>query len=137
MRTIRTPQKRAAFLEAVAATGGNITRACKVSKLSKRAVYDWRNAEEKFKDEWEAALELGLDSLEDEARRRAHDGVSKPVFHQGKKCGVIQEYSDTLLIFMLKAGRPDKYRERVDMKHSGRVTLEQLLQQVGSGATGS
>lgn len=127
-RTNRTPEKRAAFLLAVEETGGNVTRACKASKISKRSAYDWRAEDEAFKAEWDAAVELGLDSLEDEARRRAHDGVTKPIYHQGKKVGTVQEYSDTLLIFLLKGGRPEKYRERVDAHLSGKVTLEQLVQ---------
>jgi hypothetical protein len=57
------------------------------------------------------------DQLEQEARRRAHDGVRKPVYQGGKRVGYIQEYSDTLLIFLLKGLRPEKYRERFE--HSG------------------
>jgi hypothetical protein len=32
---------------------------------------------------------------------------------------VIREYSDTLLMFMLKALDPDKYRERKERRHMG------------------
>ena len=35
----------------------------------------------------------------------------RPVFHQGKEIGSIREYSDTLLIFMLKARRPATFRD--------------------------
>ena len=42
------------------------------------------------------------DALEAEARRRAVEGVRKPVFYQGVICGWVGEYSDTLLIFLLK-----------------------------------
>jgi hypothetical protein len=50
--------------------------------------------------------------LEDEAVRRGREGHLRPVFHQGKEIGAIREYSDTLLIFMLKARRPAKFREQ-------------------------
>jgi hypothetical protein len=50
--------------------------------------------------------------LEDEAKRRAHDGIDEPVFYQGEKCGVVRKYSDNLLIFMLKARRREKFSER-------------------------
>jgi hypothetical protein len=33
------------------------------------------------------------------------------VFHQGREIGAIREYSDTLLVFMLKARRPAKFRD--------------------------
>ncbi len=53
------------------------------------------------------------------SHRRAFEGVEEPVFHQGKQCGTIRRYSDTLTIFLLKAHRPAKYRER--REHIGEV----------------
>ena len=57
--------------------------------------------------EFEDADEEVTETLEREATRRASKGTLKPVFYQGKVCGEIREYSDTLLIFLLKARRPD------------------------------
>jgi hypothetical protein len=71
-----------------------------------------RAADEAFARAWEDALEQGTDSLEDEARRRALQGVEKPVFREGRQVGTVTEYSDTLLIFLLKARRPEKFRDR-------------------------
>jgi len=31
----------------------------------------------------------------------------------------VQRYSDTLLIFLMKARRPDKYRDNVKVEHAG------------------
>jgi hypothetical protein len=56
--------------------------------------------------------------LEDEAVRRAVDGVRKPIFYKGKPiriCGEIvyeTEYSDTLLIQLLKAYYPEKFGDK-------------------------
>ena len=44
--------------------------------------------------------------------RRARDGVKRPVFYMGQIVGYIQEYSDTLLKFLLEAKRPAVYRAR-------------------------
>lgn len=74
---------------------------------------------------------MATDALEAEARRRAVDGVPEPVFHQGKKCGTVKKYSDRMLEILLKGHRPEKFREKVDMNHSGRVTLEKLVEQSG------
>jgi hypothetical protein len=104
-------QKRAAFLAALAETA-NVSRACLVARLPRRTAYDARAADPAFAAAWDAAVELGTDALEDEAVRRAHEGTVKPVFYKGAECGGIREYSDTLLIFMLKARRPERYRER-------------------------
>jgi hypothetical protein len=57
--------------------------------------------------------------LEDEAVRRAYEGVERPVFQGGKQVGVVREYSDTLLIFLLKALRPEKYRGVVPKTRRG------------------
>lgn len=113
MRTIRTDKKRAKFLAAIIETGGNITRACKDAGISRRSAYEWREADSVFAQEWDEAVEAGTDELEEEARRRAYAGVDEPVFYQGEECGSVRKYSDTLLIFLLKGRRPDKYRERV------------------------
>lgn len=49
--------------------------------------------------------------LEDEARRRAVDGVDEPVFQGGELVGHVRRYSDRLLEFLLRGRRPTVYRE--------------------------
>jgi hypothetical protein len=64
------------------------------------------------------AKEMAADRLEEEAWRRAVDGVEEPVgFYRGEPGAYVRRYSDTLLIFLLKGLRPEKYRERYE--HSG------------------
>ena len=36
------------------------------------------------------------------------------MFYKGAVCGHVRRYSDTLLMFLLKAHRPEKYRERYE-----------------------
>ncbi len=57
------------------------------------------------------ADELGraVAALETEAVRRALEGVEVPVFHQGRECGNTVKHSDTLLMFLLKTLRPERY----------------------------
>ena len=82
-----------------------------------------------FDAAFEDAMEEAADLLESEARRRAHDGVEEPVFgslggNQGSgEVGRIRKYSDTLLIFLLKGARPDKYRERQEHQVTGSLNL--------------
>jgi len=124
VRTIRTAKKRKALIAAVEACAGNVTRACKLANVSRNAVWEWSRDEPAFSDELEAAIERGADLLEEEAVRRAYVGVEKPVYQGGALVGHVQEYSDTLLIFLLKGKRPERYRERVDMHHTGEAVLE-------------
>jgi hypothetical protein len=117
-RTERTPEKGEKFLRKLRSTGGNVSRACKAEGLTRSAAYAWRAVDEVFRAAWDEAVEAGLDDLEQEARRRAFKGTLKPVYYKGCEVGQIREYSDTLMIFLLKGGRPQKFRERVE--HMGR-----------------
>ena len=53
-------------------------------KIVRATVYAWRDADEKFRGEWDAALEEAVDVLEAEVRRRGVEGVEEPILFQGK-----------------------------------------------------
>ena len=110
-RTAKKGAREAQFLAALEQTG-NVSRACVLSKFPRRSAYDLRDADEAFKKAWDATLDRAADLLEEEARRRAYQGVKKPVFQGGKLVGHVQEYSDTLLIFLLKGNKPAKFGDR-------------------------
>lgn len=59
-------------------------------------------------------------TLEDEAVRRAHEGINKAVRYKGKIVGYETEFSDSLLIFTLKGGKPEKYKDRATFEHTGK-----------------
>lgn len=121
-RTIRTAEKEDAFLEVLSA-GGSVYKAARAAKIGRRTAYEWRDADEEFAKRWALAVEDGVDAMEDEAHRRAVEGVDKPVYYQGAECGYVREYSDTLLIFTLKARRPEKYRENINHNHTGNISV--------------
>jgi hypothetical protein len=121
MKTIRTAKNRNRFLAAIAESG-NITAACEATRLSRAAMYEWRADDPSFAAEWDAALERGLDSLEDELMRRAKDGTLRPVFQGGELVGHTREYSDTLGIFLLKSRRRQIYGDRQFIEQ--RISLE-------------
>jgi hypothetical protein len=103
--------KKRAFLEAFKRCA-SISKAARLAKVNRATHYDWMQDED-YAKEFESAKPIAAQALEDEAVRRANQGVLKPVYYQGKKVGSIREYSDTLLIFLLKGALPDKYKERV------------------------
>lgn len=96
---------RPRFLAALEQSG-NVSEACRLAGVGRSTVYDARRADAAFAADWEGALEASTDALETEARRRAVQGVSRPT-----QWGKVQQYSDVLLIFLLKAARPEKYRD--------------------------
>lgn len=113
-----TPEKATAFCAALAETG-IVGKACKAVEISRRTAYNWREEHPEFAKAWDSALKIGVSALEDEAHRRAFEGIEEPVFHQGEVCGTVRKYSDTLAIFLLKAHAPEKYRENTRMELTG------------------
>lgn len=109
--------KKDAFLAAYAKVGV-LGRAAELAKCNRNTHYEWLKDSE-YAKAFDEAHEQACESLETEARRRAVEGTDKPVFHQGTQCGVIREYSDTLLIFLMKGAMPKKYRENYSHEHSG------------------
>lgn len=121
---------REAFLAELAARG-NVSAAAAAAGISRYTFYEWRAADPDFAAAWDTALETAIDAMELEARRRAVEGVEKPIVGRvGKdQDGVIvyvREYSDSLMTLLLKAHRPDKYRERTDVRHSGKIDVTRL-----------
>lgn len=116
-------ERRTLFLDTLS-DGGHISNAAKAAGLPRRTVYNWRKTDDTFRDAWDEALDLGTDALEDEAIRRALYGVEKPVYQGGKKVGMVQEYSDGLMQFLLKGRRPEKYKDRVEQTAKTTLTLD-------------
>lgn len=117
LQRLATLKAKARFLREFAECG-NVLRSAKAVKVGRRTVYDWLQVDEEFKALYGQAHEDALDELEEEARRRAVDGVLEPVYQGGKKVGSIRKYSDTLLITLLKGKRPETFRERFE--HTGK-----------------
>ena len=123
-----TAARAAAFLAALADTA-NVSASAKAADLGRSTAYDLRRDDPDFAAAWDAAMETGLDALEDEAMRRAKDGVSRFVVSGGKvvmhpETGEpLKEhvFSDALTMFLLRARRPERYKERsaVDLTVAG------------------
>lgn len=115
--TILTPKKREQFVSQLY-EHGNVTLAARAVGVSRQAMYQAREQDPELRAAWEDAIESYADLLEAEADRRAVVGVRRPIVYQGEVVDVdYREYSDSLLMFRLKALRPKKYRDSV--KHVG------------------
>ena len=91
---------------------GNIKKAAELSNISYSAIFRYRKKNKKFNKEMESALESAAVLLEDEAKRRAIEGIEEPIFYKGQSTGSKIKYSDKLLITLLKAHYPEKYAEK-------------------------
>lgn len=117
-----TPEQFEKFLELLREVP-NVTRAARTLGLSARAFRTHKAKNPDFSAAWDEALEEAIEKCEAEVHRRAFEGTEKPVTFQGVITDTYREYSDTLAMFLLKAHRPDKYRERVDQNITGGLSL--------------
>ena len=99
---VRVKQWHGAFLKALAKTP-SVTIACKAAGISRRTAYDRRERDPAFAEAWADALNQSVDVLEHEVYQRA-----------------LKEDSQ-LAMFVLKAFRPERYRE------TSRVEIDQRM----------
>jgi hypothetical protein len=127
-----TPAVKAAFLEALAETA-NVRRAAAQVGFSARIRSIHARRDPEFAARWDETMQTAVETVfEAEAIRRAVEGVEKGVYFQGQQVGVHREYSDTLLIFLLKGWRPERYKDRSEVMHAGSVALLKKLERIGT-----
>jgi len=100
--TKRSGDWAASFLKSLRLTG-SLTSACCSAGVRKEEVYSRKAKDPEFARVFEEALELAIEDLEAEARKRALSG------------------SDDLLMFLLRAYKPELYGERSTLVHEGQV----------------
>lgn len=126
---LKKEEKKIAFLRAYAQCG-SIRKSAKAVDIDRRTYYKWRDED----PEWAEALKVADDEyneiMEEEADRRAIEGVKKPIYYKGERIDLVQEYSDTLLMFRMKGRMPEKYRDNQVVEHKGHVTINHLLQEI-------
>lgn len=125
-----TRDARDKFIQHLCVTG-NISASARYAGVSRSTVHRWRDADPVFAELWADAEEEGVDALEQEARRRATEGDEEYVVSMGQlvkdpETGAFlttRKRSDTLMTLLLKAHRPEKYRERHDVKNTGTISI--------------
>lgn len=110
---VANPKARA-FLRAYSATG-NLTEAARAVGVARQSHYYWLDHVPGYREAAREAREMAADRLEREAWRRAVEGWEEPVYQKGQLVGTVRRYSDTLLAMLLRAARPERYRERIDV----------------------
>ena len=100
------------FLEASTLTG-NVRLAASAARIDRSTPYHLAARDAAFAAAWAAAEENAIDLLEAEARRRALAG------------------SDGLLMFLLRAHRPERYRESLDVRLDIRAEAQRIADRLG------
>ena len=107
-----TPEVQARFIEALADTG-MVQAACEAVDMSVQSAYRLRRAPggESFAHAWTVALDHAAGVLADLAFSRAIQGVDEPIYDRdGARIGVKTRYNDRMVMFLLRAYRPDQFR---------------------------
>ena len=106
---IDSSRKQTRFLAAFAASA-SVLQAARWAKINRQCHYNWLKEDPTYKPRFEAATAQAAQTLEDEATRRAYEGLRRAVRYKGKIVGYETEYSDSLLIERLRAANPERYR---------------------------
>lgn len=93
-----------------------VSAAIRASGAHMAALARWRREDPDFSAREAEARSEVADQLESEAVRRGMKGVRTPVYQGGLLAGYQTVYSDALLTLMLKASRPDRFRERSEVQ---------------------
>jgi hypothetical protein len=105
-----TEELQRAFIEALADTA-SVEAACRLVGRSPASAYRLRRHPlgEGFAAAWQAAIDLGIRRIEDNAVDRAVNGVEVPVFIHGGEVVTRRVYNDRLAMFMLRNRAPERY----------------------------
>ena len=105
-----TPERQRQFVATLAATG-IVTQAARSIGKSMEALYRLRAkpGAEGFAAAWDAALERGVQRLEDCALERALQGTPTPIVSGGKLLGTWNKPDNALLRFLLQHRLPARY----------------------------
>jgi hypothetical protein len=114
---LRRERLQHAFLEHFA-HWGIISHACRLAGITNtNTVYQWLEHDESFALAYRQAEQASLEVLEREAFRRATEGTpyKRTSYWRGEPVGTDEkiEYSDALMVTLLRARAPEKYRENV------------------------
>lgn len=107
-----TPQRQRDFIAALAGTG-SLEFACMEVGMSKSSAHRLRRSPgaDQFSAAWDVALEHAAKVLLDTAFERALIGSTEPVFdREGNRTGTRYRQNDRLLMFLLRAYMPGRFR---------------------------
>ena len=131
-------EKQRVFLECYI-IAPSLNRACQLAKerghtISRSGPGEWSKSNKAFKEAFQKAKKQALRYLEEEARRRAVEGIRRKKFYKGEpiidpKTGQQYEeieYSDKLLMFLMKNLIPDVYGDKSKVEISGSLDLHNI-----------
>lgn len=125
-RPRRVSARKRRFLRAFS-YNANLTAAAKAAGIARQTPYKWRDEDPEFAAAMEEAEQESIDRLEAHAFRLAYEGVQRVRHSAGKVVRnddgtpyIETEYSEGMLALLLKARRPERYKERAVHEITGK-----------------
>lgn len=115
-----TPEKYTAFCAVLAETA-NVSKASAAIGVSRYTVYQWRKNDPAFAERWDDAMKAALLGLEDEAHRRAFEGMEEPLTHQGQFTYLYERDENGHIIF------DEEIVERTVITKAGKSTEQEVV----------
>ena len=99
------------------------------SGVDRTTHYWWMKNDPEYRKSFEEAREEACGLLEDEAVRRAYKGTLRPQAIGGGKVMMVTEFSDQLLMFLLKCRNPKVFGDRREdtMHIDGQLSVADVL----------
>src|SRR5690606_23289223 len=110
-QTMTDAERKRKFLDAYRELH-TIKAACQATGISRSTHHYWLASDPDYAELYEYARQDVSDTLEAEAWRRGYEGVERIKYYKGKEIGREREYSDQLLLVLLKANAPEKFGEK-------------------------
>ena len=125
----RTLANQDKFLVAYAECGV-VKYACLAAGVTRQTFYNWRDHDQEFQKRFPDIKSDAIDTLEYAAYVQAVLGVEEPVVSAGKLIynddgtpRMIRKHSPQILITLLKANLPEKYKDKQQVEHTGSIDL--------------
>lgn len=102
------PTARLLFLQRLCADP-RIPNVARQLNIPQGLVHGYMKKDKDFAAAAKEIIDGRIGMLEDEAFRRATEGVEEPIHYQGELVTTVTKYSDTLAMFLLKGNKPETY----------------------------
>jgi len=118
-------QRQRVFLEEFMKTG-NLTLAAECADVARSTVKRAKKKSERFEKLFKQAKEVAYDRLEAEALEWATEGKvkTKRYDEDGNLIGETMDYSERVMLELLKAHRPEKFDRKDEHELSGEIELK-------------
>jgi hypothetical protein len=114
----------APYLEELSINGGLKGKAATHAGTNRQRVMEHRERDPEFRALENHAMERSRETAEDEARRRAIEGMENIYTTKDGATRVVRTYSDTILLRLLERQETGSWRQKQQIEHSGGMTFK-------------